>query len=182
MICRNHSFQKVTQGNNVVFAPTSNTDGFLSRYACVSSTHQNRPICNKMRLSPLWKVWYAAVFLPKTNTFLTGKECALAPASNKGGFLSSNACVSSAYMKRPIWNTMSLSPAWTLWLPGCIPFKNCLNSQRETMLEASASKIDGFLCRDTCVSSTHLNRPIERKEHLSPPWNTSVAGRISFKN
>jgi hypothetical protein len=35
--------------------------------------------------------------------------------------------------------------------------------------------------RDTCVSSTQLNRPIWNKESLSPPWNTVAAGSIPFK-
>jgi hypothetical protein len=33
-------------------------------------------------------------------------------------------------------------------------------SQRNNVLDAAATNIDGFLWRDTCVSSTQLNRPI----------------------
>jgi hypothetical protein len=36
------------------------------------------------------------------------------------------------------------------------------------MLDAPASNVDGFLWRDTCISSTQLNRPISNKESLSP--------------
>jgi hypothetical protein len=36
--------------------------------------------------------------------------------------------------------------------------------------------------RDTCVSSTHLNRSIWNKMSLSPPWNLWFAGSIPFKN
>jgi hypothetical protein len=42
-----YSFQKVTQfslGNNLVDAPVSNIDGFLSRDTCISSTQVTRPI------------------------------------------------------------------------------------------------------------------------------------------
>jgi hypothetical protein len=43
--CRKYSFQKLTQfsqGNNVLENPASNTDGFLSRHTCISSTQLNR--------------------------------------------------------------------------------------------------------------------------------------------
>jgi hypothetical protein len=36
------------------------------------------------------------------------------------------------------------------------------------VLDGPVSNIDGFLWRDTCVSSTQLNRPIWKKESLSP--------------
>jgi hypothetical protein len=51
---RKYSSQKLTQflqGNNVLDAPASNIDGFLSSKAYVSSTLLNRPISNKVRVS-----------------------------------------------------------------------------------------------------------------------------------
>ena len=48
VMCRNHSFQKLTelsQGNRVIDAPTSNTDGFLCR------TH----VFAKLRLKGLFR-------------------------------------------------------------------------------------------------------------------------------
>jgi hypothetical protein len=44
---RKDSIQKLTQlaqAKNVLYAPASNTHGFLSRDTSVSSTHLNRPI------------------------------------------------------------------------------------------------------------------------------------------
>jgi hypothetical protein len=38
------------------------------------------------------------------------------------------------------------------------------------VIDAAASNIAGFLWRDTSVSSTQLNKPIWRKQSLSPPW------------
>jgi hypothetical protein len=55
MICRKYSFQKLnefSQGNNVPDVPASNSDGFLWRDTCVSSTQLNRPICRKQSLFP----------------------------------------------------------------------------------------------------------------------------------
>jgi hypothetical protein len=36
-------------------------------------------------------------------------------------------------------------------------------------VDAPACNVDEILSRDSCVSSTHLNRPIWNKESLSPP-------------
>jgi hypothetical protein len=55
MIWRKYSFQKLTQftqGNNVLDAAASNTDGFVLRDTYVSSTQLNRPIWDKLSLSP----------------------------------------------------------------------------------------------------------------------------------
>jgi hypothetical protein len=41
-----------SQGNKVLDAPVSITDGLLSKDTCVSSTLLNRPIWNKVSLSP----------------------------------------------------------------------------------------------------------------------------------
>jgi hypothetical protein len=38
------------------------------------------------------------------------------------------------------------------------------------VLDATACKTDGFLSRETCLSSTYLNRPIWNIMSLSPPW------------
>jgi hypothetical protein len=68
MISRKYSFQKVNEfslGNNVLDAPVSNTDGFLSRDTCISSTYLNKPIWNKMSLSPPGKVSFADSILFK---------------------------------------------------------------------------------------------------------------------
>jgi hypothetical protein len=47
--CRKYSFQKLTQfteGNKVLDLPASNTNVFLWRDICVSSTQPNRPTWN----------------------------------------------------------------------------------------------------------------------------------------
>jgi hypothetical protein len=55
LFCRKYFFQNLTistQVNNMVDASASNSNGFLSRATCVSSMELNRPICNKVSLSP----------------------------------------------------------------------------------------------------------------------------------
>jgi hypothetical protein len=61
VISRKYFFQKLTQfsqGNNVIHAAASNTHSFLSKDICVSSSHLNRPLMNKVSLSPPWKLWF----------------------------------------------------------------------------------------------------------------------------
>jgi hypothetical protein len=58
-------------------APASNLDGFLWRDKYVSSTQMNRPIWNKMCISPPENPGGQAVTVSKTNSILTGKECAI---------------------------------------------------------------------------------------------------------
>jgi hypothetical protein len=54
--------------------------------------------------------------------------------------------------------------------------------QGNNVLYAVASNIDGYLWRDTCVSSTQPDTPIRSKQSLFPPRNIKVAGTIHFKN
>jgi hypothetical protein len=76
---RKYSFQKLTQFsqlNNMLDVPAANTDSFLSRDTCVSSTLLKRPIWNKMSHSPAWELDLQEVFLSKNNSVLKGKQCA----------------------------------------------------------------------------------------------------------
>jgi hypothetical protein len=76
--CGKDSFQTLTQfseGKNVLDAPASNIDGFLSRYIYVSSTHLNRPVWSNISILPPWKLQCEEVFLSKTNSILTRKQC-----------------------------------------------------------------------------------------------------------
>jgi hypothetical protein len=80
--CRKYSFQKLTkfsQGINVLDVPHSNIDAFRSRDTCVSSTQLNNTNWNKMFVSPLNKTKLQEIFLSKTNSVLTGKQCARCP-------------------------------------------------------------------------------------------------------
>jgi hypothetical protein len=54
-------------------------------------------------------------------------------------------------------------------------------SQGNNVLDAAASNKVGFLCRDTCVSSTELNNLNRIKHSISPPWKLQFAGSIPFK-
>jgi hypothetical protein len=54
-------------------------------------------------------------------------------------------------------------------------------SQENNVLDAESYDIDGFLWRDTCVSSIQLNRTIWKKDSLPPPSKTFVP-ESTFKN
>jgi hypothetical protein len=60
----------------ILDAATSNTDGFLSRGTCASTTQLNRPIGSTVSLSHLENSDMQEVCLSKTNSILTGKPCA----------------------------------------------------------------------------------------------------------
>jgi hypothetical protein len=49
-------------------------------------------------------------FLSKPNSILTKNNVLDVPASNTDGFLSSDTCVSTTQLNRPLWNIESLSP------------------------------------------------------------------------
>jgi hypothetical protein len=55
-------------------------------------------------------------------------------------------------------------------------------SQGNNVLDAPASSTDSPLSKDTCVSSTQVNRDIRNKESLSPLWKTYFAGSITLRN
>jgi hypothetical protein len=52
--------------------PASNTDGFILRDICVSSTQLNRPICRKQSLCAPGNTQVAGNIPLETNSMLTG--------------------------------------------------------------------------------------------------------------
>jgi hypothetical protein len=75
-------------------------------------------------------------------------------------------------------------PNTTLKIPRCTKnflWKLSLLSQRNNVLDAAASNRDGFLWRDTCVTSAQLNRLFSTKMSIYPPWKLWFAGRTPFK-
>jgi hypothetical protein len=54
-------------------------------------------------------------------------------------------------------------------------------SQGNNVLDAEAPNIDVILWRDTCVSSTKLNRPIWSKERVPPLENDDLL-KVFFQN
>jgi hypothetical protein len=90
-------------------------------------------------------------------------------ASKMDDFLWRDTCVSSTQPKRPFWRKQSLSP------PEMPKFQEEFLSKTTSILvgnnvlDAPASNTDSFLLRDTCVSSTQLNRPNWSNVSLTPP-------------
>ena len=82
-------------GNNVLDAPAPNIDGFLLGDICVSSSQLNRPGWNKESLSPPWKPTLHDLFLSKTISILTGKQCARCFCFNTDWSPSKDTCFSS---------------------------------------------------------------------------------------
>jgi hypothetical protein len=75
-------------------------------------------------------------------------------------FLWRDTCASSSQLNRHIWIKLSLPP---LEMPKLQEVFNCKTNsifKANNVLHAPSSNTDGFLSRDTCVSSTQLNRPM----------------------
>jgi hypothetical protein len=66
----------VTQGNNVLDIPHSNVHDFLLRDIYSSSTQLNMPFWNKVSVFALEKPDGQAIFLTKTHSIVTQKQCA----------------------------------------------------------------------------------------------------------
>jgi hypothetical protein len=112
-----------------------------------------------------------AVFLSKPHSILTGNKVMDAAASNIDGFSWSDICVLSTQPNRPISINSHLHVE-TLKLQEVLPSKlNSILPKKQCAI-APASNTDGFRLRNTSVASTHLNRPIWKKQSPSPPWNT----------
>jgi hypothetical protein len=90
--------------------------------------------------------------------------------SNTHGFLWRVTCVSSSQLNRPIMekteptSTMKHLHFRKYFIENFTQF-----SEGNNVLDAAASNIVGFLCRDMCVSSTELNSPNRSKHSLSTP-------------
>jgi hypothetical protein len=83
-----------------------------------------------------------------------------AEASNKDGFVWKNTCVSSTQVNRP--NLEQTEPISTLKTVICRKYSFQKFTQfllGNNVLDPNASNTDDFLWRDTCVSSSQLNRP-----------------------
>jgi hypothetical protein len=65
-----------SQGNNVQDVPATDTNCFLLRDTCVSSTQVNKPFETKRAYFYLEKTKLKEIFLSNTNSILTGKQCA----------------------------------------------------------------------------------------------------------
>jgi hypothetical protein len=79
-------------------APVSNTDGFLSRDACASSTKLNRPILSKQFIST-WKTMNRRqYFFQALIQFSQEYKVLDAAASNIDCFLWRDTCISSTHM------------------------------------------------------------------------------------
>jgi hypothetical protein len=173
MNCRMYSFQNRTQfsqGNNVPDGTASNTHRFLSRHICVSSPYLNRPIWSKMSLSTWWNIETAGNITLK-NGHNSHREtlCSMLLLFTQMVFferfigffhLAEWACLQQSESCSSL-KTM-ICRMYSFQLISILTGKLCLDD--------TASDTNGFLSRDTCVSSSQLNRPICCKGSLTPVW------------
>jgi hypothetical protein len=98
LICRKYNVKKLTpflQVNNVLVAPPSDTNGFLSIDTYVKSTQLDKPIETKRAYLHIQNYDLQAVFLSKLEQFSQGNNVIHAPAATTDGFYSTDICLSS---------------------------------------------------------------------------------------
>jgi hypothetical protein len=105
-------------------------------------------------------------FLSKTHSIITGNNVLDATASNLDFFLKIYVC--STQPNSPIWSKQSISQHETPMLQELSHSKTTSILTGKQCANATGSKANGFLSRDTCVSSPQLNRHVCHKESLSP--------------
>jgi hypothetical protein len=111
-------------GNNLLYAPASNTDGQLLRDTCVSSPYLNRLIWSKMNHSPPWNSDLKEISFETLTQLSQGNNAIYTAASNIDDFPWRSTCTFSTQLNRPIWSKQSLSPPWKTKVAGSILFKS----------------------------------------------------------
>jgi hypothetical protein len=133
-----HKFSQFLHGINVLHGAASSVGGFLWTNTCFSSTQLNRPVWNKVSLSqPLINL------ILLTQMVFFWEEHVLFHISWIGIFVTKRNYI---HFEKPKLQEVFLS-------------KLAQFSQGNHVLDGPVSNADGFLWRDTCVSSTHLNKP-----------------------
>jgi hypothetical protein len=162
----------ILTGKQCAICCSSNIDCFLWRDTCVSSTQVKDIFWTNKAYIHLEIPKLQEVFLSKQSQFLQVNTVLDAPASNTDGFLW------EIHTFHHITWTALFGTKWVFPIfitvicrKYCFP-KLTEFSQENNVLDFAASSVFGFLWRGTWVSSTQLNRPIWRKQSLSPPWNT----------
>jgi hypothetical protein len=84
-------------------------------------------------------------------------------------FLSSAPCVSSTYVNRTIWGKETLSVPWKIDVEKVFISEETQFPQGIKGLEVPASNTEGFLSRDSHVSSTQLKIQNRNQRSLSLP-------------
>jgi hypothetical protein len=171
-----HLYQNLirfSQGNHVLDARDSNTDGFLLIDTCASSSQPNRPIWDRISLSKLLKYLTCRKYsFKKLTQSSQGNNVLNAPNFNIDALLSRDTCVSSTQLSSHIWKEMSRSPPWQTQVEEVFLSKTHAILKVNNLLDATPSNTDGFLSTHTCVSSTQLNWCIWIYMSLPPPWKT----------
>jgi hypothetical protein len=159
-ICSQYSFKNYlnSQENNVPDSAGSNIDGFAWTDPRVFSTQLSRPIGRKQSVCPLRDTCDS---FNRINRPKWPKHCMHIWKITK-----------KKQINRPNWTMMRISSPWKLWFARRYSFKNLLDFHRnKKVIDTPASNRDGVHLRDTCVSSTQLNRPIWNKMTCIPGSN-----------
>jgi hypothetical protein len=129
---------------------------------------------------PLENIDFQEGFLSNLTQFSLCPNVLSASDSYTDGCPPRDKCVSWNSLKRPNWRKQSLSRPWNSKLPGSIPWKPPTILKEIRAPDHPASRTDGCLWRDTCVSPTQLNRPFCNNVTISPQWKVWFSDSIPW--
>jgi hypothetical protein len=155
----------------VLDAPPYNINVLLWRDTCVSIILLNRHIRKKWGFIPQENSDGGAVSFQKLAQFSWGKNILDAQPSNLHAFFWEiyhvfQQCAKKSYSRQNV----RFYPLKTLKGRQYSFQKLIQFSLVNKVLNAPACILDGFLLRDTCISSTELNRPMWNKMCVSTSW------------
>jgi hypothetical protein len=127
----------------------------------------NRPTGNLGAFLHFENQDFQEVFLSKIHSNLVGKQCPRCCGFLLLQFSLERYICFFIFAEKPVWNKTTLSPSRKLRLAGSFSVNNQLNSPCKNVQEAPCTNSDGFVLRDTGVSSTLLIRLIGYKMNLS---------------
>jgi hypothetical protein len=116
----------------------------------------------KERISTLKNLSCRKCSFHKLTQFSQGINVVPGESCNINVFLWRDTCVSLTQLNKPVWNKGIAYPhlGKKLKLQELFFSKTYWILTWNNVLDGDVSNTDGFLLRDTCVSSTQLNRPI----------------------
>jgi hypothetical protein len=112
----------------------------------------------------------------KLTPYSHGNKVLDARTSNIDIFYLWDTCVSTIHLNR-----CAFLPLENPYLQAVFLSKTNSILKENHVLDTPPYKVDGFLSRDTCVSTIHLKRPIWNKMCFSPHRELCWAGSIPFK-
>ena len=151
------------------------------KYCLIKSV--NRPIGIKEMLPFMTLKMSRDLKYSLQNLVFTVTPCATYCSFQRRWFSLEDTCISSTQLNRRVSSQQSICPPWNTYSSEKSSFQKTTSILTgNQVLLAPATQTNGFLSRDTCISSTQLDRLIWIKMSFSPSWKLWFSGSIPFKH